>query len=85
LGYRKKSDPVWGWQFDLDLTKNYNGKTPKQMIDDLFDLYDDTTFVLFAYREETTETHYVELASLRGKEKTGEGIEGVYSVFVVAP
>ena len=70
LEYRKKLDAKWGHQAQVDLNKEYKGKTPKQLRANLISAIENDTLVEFTFRddESAARNYYVDVVSATGLE-----------------
>lgn len=77
----------WGYHFTVDCTKDYDGKSPSQLVDALMTAAGKTTNVELAFRYDagSTETYYGIVKTVVGATQTGQEKEGQYQVFVVVP
>jgi hypothetical protein len=80
--FQKVIPTAWGWSFQIDCTKVYDGKSPAQLLDAVLTAAATTTLVPFVYDDET---NYVEVVNVSGDRQTGETREGIYNVQVRAP
>jgi len=79
LEYSKIIPKRWGFEFVLDITKDYDGQSSQQMLDDLVTVAELETLVPFVFDETT---YYVSVKTVDGTNYTGETREGEYKVFV---
>lgn len=80
LEYNKIIPKVWGYQFVLDCSRNYNNTASIVLHDKLIEAAETEALVPFVYRG--TETHYVEVVSVQGSTLTGDLPAGHYFVIV---
>lgn len=77
LEYRKKYERKEGFQFVVDLTKNYNGLTPAKMRAALQTLVESNTLSEFTFRDDTANrNYYVDVRIPTAEESTGHLEEG---------
>lgn len=84
LEYRKKIPTKYGFTFDVALSQEHGGRTPKDMRSDLANAIESTNLVEFTFRDDagTTRTHYVDVVSVSGGEETGLDERGTSRVTV---
>jgi hypothetical protein len=87
LEWRKKLESKWGHQIELDLNKEYKGKTPKDLRAALLSAVESATLVEFTFRDDTggTRNFYVDIVSATGLEYTGYDERGTSMVNLVEP
>ncbi len=73
LEWRKKLPSKWGHQVQVDINKEYKGKSPKDLRAALLSAIESTTLVEFTFRDDSggTRNYYVDVASATGIEYTG--------------
>jgi len=82
LEYQKIIKPTWGWAFTIDCNKEYNGRTPNQMLDAVVTAAELEVLTPFLYKDTT---YYVRVKSVEGERLTGDGRKGTYNVLVHKP
>ena len=87
LEWRKKLEAKWGHQIELDLNKEYKGKSPKDLRAALLSAVESATLVEFTFRDDSggTRNFYVDVASATGLEFTGYDERGTSMVNLVEP
>ena len=83
--YRKKLPAKWGHAFEVDLSKEYKGNSPKQLRANLLAAAESTTLVEFTFRDDTggTRNFYVDVMQATGLEYTGHDERGASQVLAV--
>ena len=79
LSYKRIVPARWGYRYQADCTKPYDGYSAEQLLDNMITATELGTLVPFIYEDST---HYVEVKEVVGDRLTGEGTEGTYNVFV---
>ena len=87
LEWRKKLPAKWGHQVQLDLNKEYKGKTPKELRTALVTAIESKTLNEFTFRDDSggTRNYYVDVVSATGLEYTGHDERGISTVNLVEP
>ena len=87
LVYRKKLDPKWGHQVQIDLNKEYRGRNSKELRSELVDAIEKTTLSEFTFRDDTggTRNYYVDVRAATGIEYTGYDERGSTTITLVEP
>ena len=87
LIFRKKLDTKFGWSVNLDMTKPYKGRSPKDMRADILSDIDSNTLLEFTYRDDssTNRNYYVDVTSATGLESTGYDERGSSTIMLVEP
>ena len=87
LEWRKKLPAKWGHQVQLDLNKEYKGKTPKELRTALVTAIESKTLNEFTFRDDSggTRNYYVDVVSATGLEYTGYDERGISTVNLVEP
>jgi hypothetical protein len=87
LSYLKNIPPRWGYQFTIDCTQSYNGRTSSQLLDALKTAAETGTLIAFSYRNDSggTETYNGRIHTIAGEHHTGIVEKGRYSIFFVVP
>ena len=87
LEWRKKLPAKWGHQVQLDLNKEYKGKTPKELRTALVTAIESKTLNEFTFRDDSggTRNYYVDVVSATGLEYTGHDERGISSINLVEP
>jgi hypothetical protein len=81
LPYKKVSPKTkrWEYTFTADCTKDYDDKSPEQMMEALQAAAETETLLAFIIKDTT---YYVEVIGVEAEELTGEGDRGFYQVKV---
>jgi hypothetical protein len=86
LEYRKKLDVKYGWQFQVDMSKGYGGRSVKELRDTLITAMETETLVEFVFRNNTAsgnpDNFYVDVMDIGGLEETGFDETGLVTVKV---
>ena len=87
LEWRKKLPAKWGHQLQVDLNKEYKGKSPKDLRAALVAAIESTSLVEFTFRDDTdgTRNFYVDVSSATGLEQTGYDERGVSTIALLEP
>ena len=87
LEWRKKLPSKWGHQVQVDINKEYKGKSPKDLRAALLSAIESTTLVEFTFRDDSggTRNYYVDVASATGMEYTGTDERGISTINLVEP
>jgi hypothetical protein len=87
LEFRKKLEPKYGHQVQLDLNREYKGKTPKQLRAALVSAIESSTLVEFTFRDDDSaeRNYYVDVVSATGVENTGYDERGYSTVSLMEP
>lgn len=87
LEWRKKLPSKWGHQVQVDINKEYKGKSPKDLRAALLEAIESTTLVEFTFRDDSggTRNYYVDVASATGIEYTGTDERGISTINLVEP
>ena len=87
LEWRKKLPSKWGHQVQIDINKEYKGKSPKDLRAALLEAIESTTLVEFTFRDDSggTRNYYVDVASATGMEYTGTDERGISTINLVEP
>ena len=84
LEYRKKLTPKWGHSFEIDIQKDYKGKTADEQRAALMADIESLTLLEFTFRDDTgnSRNYYVDVVSATGLERTGHDETGVARIQV---
>ena len=87
LEYRKKLNTKFGWAVNLDMDKDYKGRSPKGMRADLLSAIESNTLLEFTFRDDTTtnRNYYVDITSAQGLESTAYDERGSTQLLVTEP
>ena len=87
LEWRKKLPAKWGHQVQVDLNKEYKGKTPKELRTALVTAIESKTLNEFTFRDDSggTRNYYVDVVSATGLEYTGHDERGISTINLVEP
>ena len=87
LEWRKKLPAKWGHQVQVDLNKDYKGKSSKDLRAALLAAIESTTLVEFTFRDDSggTRNFYVDVNSVTGLEYTAYDERGVSTISLVEP
>tara|TARA_R110002051_G_C8499701_1_gene464535 strand:- start:345 stop:614 length:270 start_codon:yes stop_codon:yes gene_type:complete len=87
LEFRKKLDTKFGWAINIDMTKAYKGRSPKDMRSDLLTTIGNNTLSEFTYRDDATtnRNYYVDITSAAGLEHTAYDERGSTQLLVTEP
>ena len=87
LEWRKKLPSKWGHQVQIDINKEYKGKSPKDLRAALLEAIESTTLVEFTFRDDSggTRNYHVDVASATGIEYTGTDERGISTINLVEP
>ena len=87
LEWRKKLPAKWGHQVQLDLNKEYKGKTPKELRTALVTAIESKPLNEFTFRDDSggTRNYYVDVVSATGLEYTGHDERGISTINLVEP
>ena len=87
LEWRKKLPSKWGHQVQVDINKEYKGKSPKDLRAALLSAIESTTLVEFTFRDDSggTRNYHVDVASATGMEYTGTDERGISTISLVEP
>ena len=87
MEFRKKLEPKYGHQVQLDLNREYKGNTPKQLRSALISAIESSTLVEFTFRDDgsTDRNYYVDVVSATGVENTGYDERGFSTVSLMEP
>ena len=87
LEWRKKLEAKWGHQVELDLNKEYKGRSPKDLRAALLSAVESETLVEFTFRDDTSTNRnfYVDVVSATGIEFSGYDERGTTSINLVEP
>jgi len=85
LEWRRKIPPKYGFEFTLDRSESYGGKTPKEMKADLITAIETSTQVEFTFVDDdgNTQNYYVDVTNMEDVEDTGHGEIGQTRIAVV--
>ena len=85
LDYVRKEEVQRGFQVNLDLSTSYFGRTPQQMLDDIWVHMKAESWGTFAYKDDADDTrsYLVKVMRPGGEEGTGGDTTGRYSLFLV--
>ena len=86
LEFQKILDPKWGWQANIDLARDYDGKSPAQMKAALEASHRKGTLATLVYRRQNMageQTLYVDLERLSLSEETGNNEQANAVVLMV--
>lgn len=87
LEWRKKLPAKWGHQVQVDLNKEYKGRSSRDLRAALLSAIESSTLVEFTFRDDTggTRNFYVDVASATGLEYTGYDERGLSTINLVEP
>jgi len=87
LEWRKKLPAKWGHQVQVDINKDYKGKSPKDLRAALLSAIESTALVEFTFRDDSggNRNFYVDVTSATGLEFTGYDERGQSTVTLVEP
>ena len=87
LIYRKKLEPKWGHQVQINLNQEYRGRNSKELRAELIDAIEKTTLSEFTFRDDTggTRNYYVDVRAATGIEYTGYDERGTTTITLVEP
>ena len=87
LVYRKKLEPKWGHQVQIDLNRDYNGKSPFDLRAALVEAIEKNQLSEFTFRDDSggTRNYYVDVRAATGLEYTGYDERGVTTITLVEP
>ena len=87
LEWRKKLPAKWGHQVQVDVNKDYKGKTPKELRTALVTAIESKTLNEFTFRDDSggTRNYYVDVVSATGLEYTGHDERGISTINLVEP
>lgn len=80
----KRIPPLWGFEFEVDMQKDYHGRSPLQMRSSLLTAMESAALVEFTFRNDTGDTRnfYVRVLAVTGLEETGISERGRTRVMV---
>jgi len=87
LEWRKKLEAKWGHQVDVDLSKEYKSRSPKDLRAALLSAIESATLNEFTFRDDSggTRNYYVDVVSATGMEFTGYDERGTTTINMVEP
>ena len=87
LEWRKKLESKWGHQVDVDLSKEYKSRSPKDLRASLLSAIESATLNEFTFRDDSggTRNYYVDVVSATGMEFTGYDERGTTTINMVEP
>jgi len=85
LEWRRKIPAKYGFEFTLDRSENYGGKTPKEMKTDIITAIETSDQVEFTFVDDDgdTQNYYVDVTNMEDVEDTGHGEIGQTRIAVV--
>ena len=85
LEWRRKIPAKYGFEFTVDRSENYGGKTPKEMKTDIITAIETSTQVEFTFVDDdgNTQNYYVDVTNMEDVEDTGHGEIGQTRIAVV--
>ena len=85
LDYVRKEEVQRGFQVNLDLSTSYFGRSPQQMLDDIWVHMKAESWGTFAYKDDADDTrsYLVKVMRPGGEEGTGGDTTGRYSLFLI--
>ncbi len=85
LEWRRKIPAKYGFEFTLDRSENYGGKTPKEMKTDIITAIETSAQVEFTFVDDdgNTQNYYVDVTNMEDVEDTGHGEIGQTRIAVV--
>jgi len=85
--YRKKLESKWGHSVTVDFSKEYKGKTPQELRNNLISAIESRQLVEFTFRDDSggDRNYYVDIASASGLEYTGYDERGHSQITLVEP
>tara|TARA_R100000458_G_C8258657_1_gene234408 strand:- start:35 stop:1651 length:1617 start_codon:yes stop_codon:yes gene_type:complete len=87
LEFRKKLNTKFGWAINIDMTKPYKGRSPKDMRSDLLSAIQSNTLLEFTYKDDSTtnRNYYVDIQAAQGLEHTAYDERGTTQLTVMEP
>ena len=87
LEWRKKLAAKWGHTCQVDLNRDYSGRSPRELRAALITAIESSTLVEFTFRDDDGETrnYYTDVVSATGLENTGYDERGVATISLVEP
>ena len=87
LEFRKKLNTKFGWAINIDMTKPYKGRSPKDMRSDLLSAIQSNTLLEFTYKDDSTtnRNYYVDIQAAQGLEHTAYDERGTTQLTVTEP
>jgi hypothetical protein len=87
LIFRKKLNPKWGHQVQIDLTQPYRGKSPQDLRSSLVDAIESSALSEFTFRDDAggTRNYYVDVRAATGIEYSGYDERGTTTITLVEP
>jgi hypothetical protein len=87
LEWRKKLAAKWGHTCQVDLNRDYSGRSPRELRAALVTAIESSTLVEFTFRDDDGETrnYYTDVVSATGLENTGYDERGVATISLVEP
>jgi len=85
LEWRRKIPAKYGFEFTLDRSESYGGKTPKEMKTDIITAIETSAQVEFTFVDDdgSTQNYYVDVTNMEDVEDTGHGEIGQTRIAVV--
>ena len=85
LEWRRKLVALYGFEFIVDRSENYGGKTPKEMKTDIITAIETSAQVEFTFVDDdgSTQNYYVDVTNMEDVEDTGHGEIGQTRIAVV--
>jgi hypothetical protein len=85
LEWRKKLAAKWGHTCQVDLNRDYGGRSPKELRAALVTAIESSTLVEFTFRDDDGDTrnYYTDVVSATGLENTGHDERGVATISLV--
>ena len=87
LEWRKKIEPKWGHQVQVDMSEDHKGRSPKDLRSNLMAAIESETLVEFTFRDDSggTRNYWVDVVSATGMEYTGYDERGESTITLVEP
>jgi hypothetical protein len=85
LEWRRKIPARYGFEFAIDRSQSYGGRTPKEMKSNLITAVESDTLVEFTFVDDdgSTQNYYVDVTNMEDVEDTGHGETGQTRIAVV--
>jgi hypothetical protein len=85
LEWRRKIPARYGFEFAIDRSESYGGRTPKEMKADLITAIETAAQVEFTFVDDdgSTQNYYVDVTNMEDVEDTGHGETGQTRIAVV--
>lgn len=86
--FQKQFEPRWGFTITLDLTQDYLGRTPAQMVSDLLNLVEKVNLVAMQYKDPSslvTGAYAVKITHVQASENTAFDARGIWNISLIQP